>query len=72
MLKFLDPITSPDGPGVVIGRSMDGMMLLCSARVYYPTFEQPKHYRPYYLANRWYGPEGVTPTVKQSGIITDA
>lgn len=32
-MKHNDPVITPDGPGVVVGRSKDGKLLLCSRRI---------------------------------------
>jgi hypothetical protein len=47
-------VVTPDGEGIYYGISPDRSELLCSVRVYYPTFEQRKHGKPYYLSVRWY------------------
>lgn len=57
-LRFNQPVTTPDGEGVFYGLLAGGLML-CSVRVYYPTFEQKKHDKPYYLSVRRYKAEEV-------------
>lgn len=51
MMRFLQPVMTPDGPGLALMRTVEGDFIQVARRV---PVERPKHQRPYKVVNILY------------------